>query len=264
MPLTDIHSSWQKGKMTDEDAKSEILNSKAVGAERMIRVVDFHVKAQKEIKVRTMSKHVLAILKSKEKKFRREPVVDSWSVQYLDIYSNPEHRYLSLLLRGPSQAGKTAFAVAIFGVEQTFVVNCQGCSPDLPSIEAFDRTKHVAIVWDEIDEQQVLHNKVVFQAPAHVVTLGQSKCNQFSYGQFLHGVAMILCSNTFRYPRADRNTNLDKVDADWIVKNIREVELPNGEFWYERPPKDESEKKKPRVSDAEQPAADLGRVLWEL
>jgi len=73
VPLTDIHSSWQKGKMTDEDAKSEILNSKAVGAERTIRVVDFHVKAQKEIKVRTMSKHVLAILKSKEKNFGVSP-----------------------------------------------------------------------------------------------------------------------------------------------------------------------------------------------
>ena len=235
MPLQNIHQAWAKGKMTVESAKNEILASRAVGAEKMIRVLDFHTKAQKEVKLAHLAKQTLAQLKKKEHKFRRHPVIDLWVVQYYDIYKNPDYRYWSLLLRGESQAGKTAFAVAIYGDDQTLVVNCQGCSPDLPSIELFDREKHCAIVWDEIDEKQVLSNKKVFQAGAHMVTLGQSKCNQYAYAQYLHGVAMILCSNTFIMPAKDRITNLPAIDEDWLIKNVREVELPKGEVWYEKP-----------------------------
>jgi len=164
----------------------------------------------------------------------------------LDVYTNPLYRYLGLLLRGESRAGKTAFAVSIFGFERTLVVNCQGCSPNLPSIEALDLSQHVCIVWDEIDEQQVLNNKQVFQAPAHVVTLGQSKCNQFAYAKLLHGLAMVLCSNTFIYPRDGCNTSLKPLDADWITSNIYEVELPAGEVWYEETPEEALERKRMR------------------
>jgi len=230
---------WAKSKMTTAAAKNEILASKAVGAEKMIRVLDFHHEEQKKIKFAEMAKRTLAQLKAKEYQFRRHPVIDEWVTQFTQIHSKPNHRYTSLLLRGESKAGKTAIAVSLFGTPHTLVVNCQGCSPDLPSIQHFDRDSHSAIVWDEIDEQQVLHNKLVFQAGAHVVTLGQSKCNQHAYGQFLHGVAMVMCSNTFIMPGQDRVTNLASVDADWLAKNVREVTLPPGEVWYVKPEKDE-------------------------
>ena len=235
MPLKQIHDMWPKGKMTTESAKSEVLASKAVGAEKMIRVIDFHTAEAKKTKLEKQAKRTLAKLQSTEHEFRRHPIVDDWLTQFTQIHSNPSHRYMSLLLRGESKAGKTAMAGSLFGTTYTLVVNCQGCSPDLPSIQHFDREKHSAIVWDEIDEKQVLNNKLVFQAGAHLVTLGQSKCNQYSYGQFLHGVAMIMCSNTFIMPGQDRVTNLASVDADWLVKNVREVTLPPGEFWYLKP-----------------------------
>ena len=247
VPLTRIHSSWQRGKMSTENAKAEILRSRAVGSEKMLRVIEFHEKASKDAETKNMSNHVLAKLKCKQKRFRQDRTVDEWARQFVNVYTNPLHRYNSLLLRGESRAGKTAFAVSLFGFERTLVVNCQGCSPDLPSIEAFDQSRHVAIVWDEIDEQQVLHNKQVFQAPAHVVTLGQSKCNQFAYSKLLHGVAMVLCSNTFAYPRAPCNTTkLTPMDENWITSNIYEVQLPPGEVWYEETAEEARECKRMR------------------
>ncbi len=72
-----------------------------------------------------------------------------------------------------------------------------------------------------------------------MITLGQSKRNQYSYGQFLPGGAMIMCSNTFVMPGQDRVTNLASVDADWLVKNVREVTLPPGEVWYVKPEEDD-------------------------
>jgi len=75
-----------------------------------------------------------------------------------------------------------------------------------------------------------------------LITLGQSKCNQYSYGQFLHGVAMVMCSNTFIMPGKDRVTNLASVDADWLEKNVREVTLPPGEVWYVKPEAGEMDK----------------------
>ena len=71
-----------------------------------------------------------------------------------------------------------------------------------------------------------------------MITLGQSTCNLYSYGQFLRGVAIITCSNTFIMPGQDRVTNLASVDADWLVKNVREVTLPPGEVWYVKPVED--------------------------
>jgi len=237
--LKTIHEMWAKNKMTTAAAKREILASRAVGAEKMFRVLNFHSEEQKKIKLAEISKRTIAQLKEKEYKFRRHPDIEDWVMQFTEIHSKPSYRYVSLLLRGESKAGKTAIAVSLFGSPHTLVVNCQGCSPDLPSIAHFDRENHSAIVWDEIDEKQVLHNKLVFQAGAHMITLGQSKCNQYSYGLFLHGVAMVMCSNTFVMPGQDRVTNLALVDADWLTKNVREVTLPPGETWYVKPEKDE-------------------------
>ena len=238
VPLKQVHELWAKGKMADDAARREILASKAVGAEKMIRVIDFHAAAEKKTKLAQQAQRTLEKLQTGQRKFRSDPIIDEWVMQFTQIHKSPCHRYVSLLLRGESKTGKTAIAVSLFGSSRTFVVNCQGCLPDLPSIVDFDREEHSAIVWDEIDEKQVLSNKLVFQAGAHLVTLGQSKCNQYSYGRFLHGVAMILCSNTFVMPGEGRATNLPDMDVDWLIKNVREVALPAGEVWYlKSPPK---------------------------
>jgi len=247
VPLTRIHSAWQRGKMSTMHAKAEILRSKGIGAEKMLKVIEFHEKAGRELEAKRISNYVRSKLKSKEKQFRGNSTVDKWRAQYLNVYTDPDYRYYCLLLRGESRAGKTAYGQSLFGWQSTLVVNCQGCSPDLPSIEAFDNQVHSAIVWDEIDERQVLSNKKVFQAPPEPVTLGQSKCNQFAYSKLLHGVAMILCSNTFDYPRGDStNSKLDAMDRNWITSNIYEVQLPEGEVWYEETAEEATERKRRR------------------
>lgn len=126
-----------------------------------------------------------------QRSFRRHFVVDEWLQQFTTM-DKPRQRYTSLLLRGASKAGKTSMAKSLFEEGTALVLNCEGCSPDLPSLRAFDPERHSAIIWDEIDEQQVLANKLVFQAGTQMITLGQSKCNQYSHGVYLHGIAMIL------------------------------------------------------------------------
>ena len=237
VPLTQIHSAWQRGKMSTVNAKAEILRSRGIGAEKMLKVFEFHEKQARELEAKRISNCVMSKLKSKEKKFRKHATVDKWRGQYENIHTDPDYRYLSLLLRGESQAKPLIDNLSLVGN-----------APDLPSIEAFDNQVHTAILWDEIDEQQVLHNKKVFQAPAEPVTLGQSKCNQFAYSKLLHGVAMILCSNTFDYPRGEStNSKLNAMDRDWILSNIYEVRLKEGDVWYEETAEERAERLNSRL-----------------
>ena len=87
-------------------------------------------------------------------------------------------------------------------------------------------------MFDEIDEGQVLANKLVFQAGPWPVHLSQSVCNQHSYAKWFYGCAMILCSNTFRMSSQD---GLDDVAAiDWLQSNIVDARLPEGRTWYDQ------------------------------
>ncbi len=135
---------------------------------------------RKKTKLALQSRQTQLQLEATNRRFRQTPSIVEFMMQFSKVHTAPCHRYFSLLIRGESRAGKTALAKSLWGAEHTLVVNCQGCTPHLPSIADLDRDEHMAITWDEIDEQQVLQNKVVSQAGASVVTLGQSKCNQYS------------------------------------------------------------------------------------
>lgn len=232
VPLQFVHQMWAKRKIETDSARQEFLTSRALVAEKYVRAMEFHIGEQLKLKQASQARCMQHRIVATQCRFRRHWVVEEWIRQFV-VCSHPKQRYMSLLLRGASKAGKTSMAKSLFEEGTALEVNCQGCSPDLPSLRAFDRERHVAIIWDEIDEKQVLANKLVFQAGAQMITLGQSKCNQYSYSVYLHGVAMILLSNTFRMPHATRPSTLTSIEADWLGKNIVEAELPEGETWYE-------------------------------
>ena len=91
---------------------------------------------------------------------------------------------------------------------------------------------HQCIVFDEISSQQVLANKLVFQAGPDEITLSQSACNAHSYKIYLHGVPIILCSNDFRM-ESRPDAPLKDVDIDWLRANIIDASLAPGEVWWE-------------------------------
>ena len=141
-------------------------------------------------------------------------------------------RYITLLLRGGTQQGKSMMAKHLMGEDATLLVNCQGLGSVLPDLSALNDPDHKyrAVVYDEISWKQVTNNKQVFQAPNEMVALGQSACNQHRYQINPFGVAMICCSNDFPMSVAE---GLEKEeDEEWLKGNVAVVELPAGSTWF--------------------------------
>lgn len=224
---------WQHRKMASEDCKQELLRSRHTTAARLMGVLDAHIaeeRRQVHVKALELARGLVELEFSR---FRSHPLLDEFMAQFQGPTAKPLARYRCLLLRGESRAGKTQRALSLFGSDATLAVNCQGVSPGLPCIRRFSRSRHAAILWDEIDEQQVLQNKLCFQSGLQVVTLGQSACNAFAYEVMLHAVPMLLCSNTFSMTTS-RGKDLPPEDVQWLAENIIEVRLAPGMKWYLR------------------------------
>ena len=121
-------------------------------------------------------------------------------------------------------------ASSLFGFARTLSVNCQGLGTALPSLRAYNPELYDAIAFDEISEQQVLQNKLVFQCGPVPVELSQSVCNQHMYKRWFYNCAMILCSNTFRMSEEDGLE--DPADIDWLQANVLDARLQPGQKWY--------------------------------
>lgn len=164
--------------------------------------------------------------------FRSTPVILEWQRQYLPPQVHSALRFKPLLLRGESQSGKSRKAISLFGHANTLIVNCQGLGCNLPSLRAFRRAEHKCIVFDEARSQQVLANKMVFQAGIDTLTLSQSLCNAHAYTLWLFAVPMILCSNDFQLCSTPA-ANMAPEDEEYLARNVLDGSLPRGELWYE-------------------------------
>lgn len=231
MSPSTIHDLWRQRKLSHADAKAELYASRGKGAGKLIAEVDFHAEAEAVDTLGETMRHREAVIQKQLRPFRNHDAIDRFMLQFSPKQMEKATRFMSLLLRGPSKSGKSQRAEALHGPEATLTVNCQGISPSLPSIKGFQPGRHLAILWDEVDEAQVLQNKMIFQAPNKVQALGQSQCNAFSYERYLFGTAMLLCSNTFSFTHS-RGKPLSKVDSDWLEKNVLVAELPEGMTWY--------------------------------
>jgi len=220
---------WQLHKFSSTDVKLELLKTKEPRAKHLMDYIDWWDLQQ----VTTAHKQDIEVLNhqlhSQLSGFRASPIIDSWQQQYKEDNTGKLHRFKALLFLGGSEQGKSQKARSIFGPDHTLVVICQGLGSALPSLRAFDRTKHRAIVFDEGNEQQVLQNKLLFQAGPNLVALSQSVCNQHRYEIFVYQIAMIICSNKFQMKAAG---TLSTEDSEWLDKNLVVLTLPAGAKWY--------------------------------
>jgi glutaredoxin-related protein len=161
--------------------------------------------------------------------FISNSTVTTWKMQYVQENMGKLHRFKMLLLKGPSQCGKTVFAKHLFGREQTLMLTCQKGSDSLPNMREFSRSKHLAILFDEVTEKQVLGSKALLQSTIENVQLAQSQCGQHRYDVNVYGIAMILSSNDFTM---EVGPTVSKEDAEWLKANIIVVEMQPGSFWY--------------------------------
>jgi hypothetical protein len=223
---------WQSGKIDHEMAIEELVRSRGRGLLNGISLVEGVRARQKILDQKSEIENVQDTLYNQMNPFRGHPMIENWILQYHEDKYKKSTRFRSLLLTGGSQTGKSWKALSLWGVGRTLKVNCQGLAPNtLPSIADFDRTKHCAILFDEIRTDQVLGNKEVFQAGAFTVSLAQSNCNIFCYQLWLYQVACILCSNSF--PMSNENgATLSDEECDWLQANIDSVNLPSGQKWF--------------------------------
>ena len=176
-----ILDQWQSGKIEHESAIEELVRCRGRGLLAGITLVEGVRARQKVLDLKAEIDDVQNSLFTQMNPFRGHPMIDNWMMQYQAEKYKKSSRFRSLLLTGGSQTGKSWKALSLWGVGRTLKVNCQGLAPNtLPSIADFDRTKHCAILFDEIRPDQVLGNKEVFQAGAFTVSLAQSNCIIFA------------------------------------------------------------------------------------
>lgn len=234
MPVTHrhIHELWSSRKLDSVDAMACIVESRCMGSQRFYSVVEWHI--QEELKRTTV--RLLGELRERLEAsladFYHQDGIDRFLGQFdIDVSKPPAHRSKPLVLIGDSESGKSKKAASLFGATNTLQVNCQGMAPSLPSIREFDRTKHLAILWDEIEPAQVLNNKMVFQSGLEMVSLQQSACNGFAYQKWLYRIPMILCSNKFHI-EGTAEKPMPPEDIQWLRQNLIVCEPPDGGKWF--------------------------------
>jgi hypothetical protein len=106
--------------------------------------------------------------------FKTRLLVDEWRRQYDTQRFGKQLRFKKLLLFGKNRSGRTQFGKSLFGDEHTLVLNCQGQGSAIPSLREVDRSQHKCVLFDEINEQQVVQNKALCLAGFDKIQLGQS------------------------------------------------------------------------------------------
>ena len=86
--------------------------------------------------------------------------MEAWKLQYSAPEFAAASRFKLLVLEGDSRFGKTRFACSSFGVEHTYVCNCQAVKQ--PFLARLDMRQHKALVMDEPSAELVEKGKAVF------------------------------------------------------------------------------------------------------
>ena len=137
----------------------------------------------------------------------------------LDNASGKPRRSKPIVIDGPSQLGKSAWAIHQFGGIRTLIVNCQGVTEPPLRFYARMQSSYDSLVLEEADWRLVYKNKMFFQSTNAFVDMASSATSCFAYRLRVFCVPMFILSNVF-YDGID-----DEKPAvrDYVEKNI--------EFW---------------------------------
>lgn len=225
-----IMTQWRLRKLSHDQCIQELLSTRDPSCVRLIELVETVRRLERERDEKDERESLLTRLEAGLGAFRGHPNVTKFMQQYENARSSqPAWRFKFLLLRGRTRMGKSQKAMSLYGVQGTLLVNCQGLGSSLPSLRSVVPGQTLCIVFDEISAEQVLANKLVFQAGPWPVTLGQSACGQHAYSLNLYALPMICCSNDFKTTEAD---GLSKDAAEWLHGNMLEASPPKDGAWY--------------------------------
>ena len=216
--------------MSASQCSRELVRCRDRCAPACLQGMESIVRRQTLIDLEQEMSSVQASLQRQQRAFISHPCVDKWLLQFVPENYGKRARFVSLALVGGTQIGKTSKAMSIFGDSHTLKLSCQGL-PDgvLPSLSAFDRHRHRAVLFDEARSDQVLTNRELFQSSQYPQKLSQSICNQHAYSIWNYGTAMILCSNLLVTTVEE---GLCPEDAEWMGANVNVIRLAPGQRWY--------------------------------
>ena len=216
--------------MSDEDCERDLVRCRDRTAPGALAALDQIRKRQKILDLEDEVERVQKELVSRQSAFRSHQKIEEFQRQFLPSTYAVQARFRCLVLLGGTQQGKTSKGMSLGGTSKTLKVSCGNCGPGvLPSLSAFDRHLHDAVLFDEVRPDQVLKNRELFQSNQYVQTLGQSPCNPYAYSIWVYHTAMILCANSFNIESED----LSEGDQKWLQGNMMILNLPDGEKWYE-------------------------------
>ena len=144
-----------------------------------------------------------------------EARIELWRRVLRDEEPRPQ-RSKPIVIDGPSQLGKSQWALAQFGAPRTLVVNCQDVKE--PPLRHYSKNQELydAIVLEEANWQLVHRNKMLFQSTNSAVDMASSATNCFGYRLRVHCVPMFILSNEF-YSGIDKQA---PEKLEYLQKNV--------------------------------------------
>ena len=221
---------WRSKKLSHKQAIEQLHVCRGSNIMNSVRDIRYHEEQEKLAAWSLQRREVCRLLQLTMRPFIQHPVVLSWKQQYEQRNYDVLKRFNTLLLRGPTQLGKTSYAESIFGEVATLTLQRQGLGKNLPSLREFCGDTHKCIVFYNVDVDQILGNKGLFQAGKNVLELSQSKCDGFRYSVWPYQTAMICCSNNF--PVSEEEGLKAAADINWITHNTTVVELAEDQTWF--------------------------------
>ena len=144
--------------------------------------------------------------------WRHVHLVQTW----LNTMSLVEGRRRFLVLDGPSQVGKSEYALALVPFGEGLRINCSNV--EYPPLREFKQSRHRLLLFDEASAMLVLQNRLLFQAPNSLVQVGTSPTNKDCYNVYLHYCHIVIASNSWK-SQMDILKKERHEDHEWLEAN---------------------------------------------
>ena len=114
-----VHDNWASKKITHDVARDLAMQSRCLGSDRLVHLITWAEQREQSEHIILKADALRVLLESTLGTFRPSPRIVVWQRQYVACLVELPLRFMSLLLKGESQSGKTRKAISIFGHSRT-------------------------------------------------------------------------------------------------------------------------------------------------
>ena len=177
---------WAQHKL-DHEKYIEYAAASRIGFLTRLKQAQALQEREREARFEVEQRQVAGRLSKQQCQFN--PDVVARLKPWISQYGNELPRYMFLVLRGVSRAGKSTLAKALG--KRPFVQTVQ--SATAPDLKGFSRTTHDYILFDNVNSMDfVLASRALFQANVDVHTLAESRTGLYAYKVWLWRVPLVV------------------------------------------------------------------------